>query len=225
MFVIIIGGGRTGSQLGHMLLDQGHTIRLIEDRPEMLHRLHRELPTECIVEGNPANPTSLQWAKASEAQVLAACHNDDAINLAAAYVAREVFGIQRVIARINNPRTAWLFNQTFHVDVALSAADMMASLIQEQMSLGDMVTLLKLRKGRYSLVAEKVPTGARAVNIPLKDLKLPKNCVIAAVIRDGEVIIPTGELVFREEDEVLAVTDREGARRLSELLAETENGQ
>lgn len=219
MFVVVIGGGRTGSQLTRFLREQGYQVRLVEDRPGLISQLHREHPTEIIVEGNPTDPEVLRKAGAGKAQVLAACHNDDTVNLAVSFVAREQFAIPRIIARVNNPRDAWLFNDIFHVDVALNAANIFASLIQEQMSLGDMVTLLKLRRGRFSLVEEKVPAGAAGIGVPLQNLNLPRNCVIAAVLRGDEVLIPTGETVFQADDEVLAVTDAEGAKHLAQLLS------
>jgi trk system potassium uptake protein TrkA len=130
-----------------------------------------------------------------------------------------MFGVPRTIARINNPRNAWLFNETFHVDVALNQANLLAHLIQEEMSLGDMMTLLKIRRGRYSLVEEKVEKGARAIGVPLKELGLPQDCIIAAIIRDGEVTLPRGTTVFQEWDEVLSITTPEGAKQLAEMLS------
>jgi trk system potassium uptake protein TrkA len=105
------------------------------------------------------------------------------------------------------------------VDVALDQADLLAHLIAEEMSLGDMMTLLKLRRGDYSLVEEKIPSGARAEGVSLKDLSLPESCVIAAIIRDGKVIVPRGGITFQVGDEVLAVTDRQGAQELAALFA------
>jgi trk system potassium uptake protein TrkA len=130
-----------------------------------------------------------------------------------------MFGVPRTIARVNNPRSAWLFNGQFHVDVALNQANVFANLIQEEMSMGDMMTLLKLRRGKYSLVEEKIPEGAKAIGVALKDLGLPDECVIAAIIRDGKVTLPRGDTTFQKDDEVLAVTDPDGARQLAELLA------
>jgi trk system potassium uptake protein TrkA len=107
--------------------------------------------------------------------------------------------------------------------VALNQANVFANLIQEEMSMGDMMTLLKLRRGRYSLVEEKVPHGAKAIGVALKDLGLPDECVIAAIIRDGKVTLPRGDTTFEKDDEVLAVTDPDGARQLAALLAPTKN--
>lgn len=219
MFVVIAGGGRTGSQLALVLLSEGHKVRLIENRRELLARLHQELPTESVYEGNPVDPVVLEQAGIREANVVAACTAEDATNLAFCFLARKTFAVPRTIARINNPRNAWLFDANFHVDVALNQADVFAHLIQEEMSLGDMMTLLKLRRGRFSLVEEKVPPGARAIGVAIKDLGLPDQCVIAAIIREGKVVVPAGNTIFQEGDEVLAVTHLEGARQLAQLLA------
>jgi trk system potassium uptake protein TrkA len=220
MNVLIAGGGRTGTQLAYMLIEQKHNVRLIEHRPSVLARLHRELPTEVIIQGDPTQVDTLEQAGLRNAQVLAACMADDAENLVICYLGRQVFNVPRTIARINNPRDAWLFDEKFHVDVALDNASVMARLIEEEMSLGDMMTLLKLRRGDYSLVEEKVPPGAKGIGIALKDMGLGDNCVIAAIIRGGKVVLPRGTTIFQAGDEVLAVTDSQGTIMLSELFQE-----
>lgn len=219
MFVLITGGGRTGTQLAILLLSQNHQVHVVEHRPEVLARMHRDLPTEVIFEGNPTDPSILELAGIREAQVLAATTANDADNLAICYLARVRYGVQRTIGRINNPRNAWLFNQTFYVDVSINQARIMASLIEEEMSMGDMMTLLKLRRGQYSLVEEKIPEGARAVGMAIKDLTLPETAVIAAIIRDGNVIVPRGATTFEVGDEVLAVVDAVGQSQLAELFS------
>lgn len=218
MFVFIAGGGRTGAQLASQLLAQDYQVRLIEHRRELLGHLHHELPTEVIYEGQATDPNILKQAGLDKANVIVACTDDDAANLVICYLARTMFKVRRTVARINNPRNAWLFDQNFHVDETINQADVMAHLIQEEMSLGDMMTLLKLRRGRYSVVEEKVPPGAKAVGIQLKDLGLPDQCVIAAIIRNGQITLPRGTTALEEGDEVLAVTDREGASQLEILL-------
>ena len=219
MFVIVAGAGRTGTQLALLLLAQGYDVRVIEHRPQILSRIHHELPTEVIFQGNPTDPGVLETAGIQKAQVLAACTASDEDNLAICYLARKLFNIGRTIARINNPRNAWLFDEKFNVDVALNQSDVMAKMIEEEMSMGDMVTLMKLRRGDFSLVEEKIPVGARAVGIAIKDLPLPAECVIAAVIRHGDLIVPRGLTILEAGDEVLAVTNPEGADDLARLFA------
>ncbi|MDT8899261.1 MAG: potassium channel family protein [Thermanaerothrix sp.] len=222
MFVIIAGGGRTGAQLARILVSQSHKVHLIEHRKEVLARIHRELPTEVVYEGNPIEPWVLEQAGIREADVLAACTQSDEVNLTLCYFARCRYQVPRTIARINNPHNAWLFDEKFHVDVAVNQAEIMAAIIEEEMSLGDMLTLLKLRRGHYSLVEEKILPGAKVIGIPIKDLKLPEHCVIAAIIRNGEVIVPRGVTAIEPGDEILAVIDHEGAKQLAELLSPPE---
>ncbi|GAB4538570.1 MAG: NAD-binding protein [Anaerolineales bacterium] len=218
MLVFIAGGGRTGAQLASQLISQNHSVRLLEHRKELLALLHHELPTEVIYEGDATDINALKRAGLDKAAVLVAATSDDVTNLVLCYLARTLFHVRRTIGRINNPRNAWLFDKNFHVDETINQADVMAHLIQEEMSLGDMMTLLKLRRGRYSFVEEKVPAGAKAIGVAIKDLGLPEQCVIAGIIRKGQMTLPRGSTTLEEADEVLAVTDTDGARELAKLL-------
>lgn len=222
MFVVIAGGGRTGAQLARYLFDEGHQVSVVEDRKDVLARIHKELPTELIFIGNPMDPITLEQVGIRQAQVFAATTTSDETNLALCYFTRAKYQVGRTIARVNNPRNAWLFNEKFHVDVAVNQAELLARLIEEEMSLGDMMTLLKLRRGRYSLVEEKIPKNARALGIAIKDMPFPENCVIAAIIRNGKIIVPRGTTLFEVDDEVLAVTDEDGAKQLADLFAKAE---
>ncbi len=218
MFVVIAGGGRTGSHLAALLMAQGHNVRLIDARPDTLASLHREMPTETIIEGDPTDPHVLEQAGIAQAQVLAAVTGDDADNLVITALARYQYGVRRTIGRVNNPRNAWLFTADFGVDAVLNHADVMAKLIEEEMSIGDMMTMLKLRQGKYSLVEEKIAPGASAIGQAIKDLPLPEHCVISGIIRHGELILPRGITTLEQGDEILALVD-DGARDgLAQLL-------
>jgi trk system potassium uptake protein len=219
MFVMICGGGRTGAVLANLLQNEGYKVRLVEHRPPLLARLHQELATELIYEGNPTDPSILELAGVRDAHVLAAVTSDDSSNLALCFLAKTVFEVPRTIARVNNPNNAWLFGSKFHVDVALNQADVLAHLIQEEMSLGDMMTLFQIRRGQYSVVEEKVAPGARGIGVALKDMGLEQQCVIAAIIRENKMMLPRADSIFQEGDEILAVASPDGARRLAELLA------
>ncbi len=222
MYVLIIGGGRTGSHLASLLSDQGHEVRVIENRPHALENLHRELPTELVYEGDGTDPQVLDALQAGRAQVLVAILSEDADNLVAASLAHEHYGIQRVIARVNNPRNAWLFTPKFGVDAAINQADIISRLVEEEMSLGDMMTMLKLRHGKYSLVEEKIFAGARAAGMAIKDIAMPANCIISGIIRRGEVLLPRGITVLEEGDEILALVDDAARGQLERLLGQPE---
>jgi len=218
MKVIIVGGGQVGAQLARLLLQQSHEVCVIDNRREILALLHKELPTEAILEGHMIDPQVLEQAGIQSADVLAAVTVSDDQNLALCYLAKMRYRVPRTIGRVNNPRNAWLFDELFAVDVAVNQAELMSRLIEEEMSMGDMMTLLKLRSGKYSLVEEKIPANAPAVGKMIKDMAFPEECVIAAIIRRGEVIVPRGVTVFEAGDEVLAVTNEEGSRRLAVLF-------
>lgn len=218
MLILIVGGGRTGTELATLLMDQGHTVRLIEWRNEILSRLHHELPTEVIFHGKPIDPTALEQAGIKEADVLAAVTTSDQENLTLSYFAKEVYKVRRTIARVNNPRNAWLFDEKFHVDVAVNQAELISRLIEEEMAMSSMMTLLKLKEGDYSLIEEHIVEGAPAIGIQIKDLGLPDHVVIAAIIRKGEIIIPRGVASFEAGDEVLLFSDSDGAARIKELF-------
>ena len=175
MFVIIVGGGNTGSYLAKLLLDAGHIVKVVEERPLVLEKMEGEIPSESILAGDGSSPQVLETAGVLKANVLAAVTGSDETNLVVTSLARFEFNVPRVIARLNNPKNAWLFTPEMGVDVALNQADILARLVAEEMSLGDMMTLLKLRKGEYSLIEEKVHPLSLSANKNLRDLNFPRN--------------------------------------------------
>lgn len=222
MFVLIVGGGNAGSHLAEILLDQGHKVRVMDNRPEILSRLHKELPTEVIVVGDPTDPLELEAAHIREAHVLAAVLPEDEANLVVVALARFHFGVRRTIARVNVPRNSWLFTPEMGVDVALDNAGLMAKLIAEEMSLGDMMVMLKLRKGEFTLVEEKLPLHSRAIGVMIKDLPLPPDVVIAAIFRDGKVVTPRGVTILQAGDEVLAVVNGTNVNSVAQLFGDSD---
>jgi len=218
MYVIIVGGGKTGSHLATLLLAGGHQVRVIDQRSEVIEKLGAELPADVIVRGDGADPKVLLNVGVRTAHVVAAVTGDDEDNLVVATLARSEFGVRRIIARVNNPKNAWLFTPEMGVDVAINQADLMAKLIVEEMSLGDMMTLVKLRKGEVSIVEEKIEAGAPAAGQAIKNVPLPSGCTLAAVIRKGEVITPRGDTLLQPNDEVVAVIRTEQEAELHQLL-------
>jgi trk system potassium uptake protein len=218
MNVIIVGGGKVGSHLAAILLRQNHTVHVVDDRPAVIEQLKRELPEGSIISGEMSSPAVLEKAGIAQATVLAAVTDRDEANLVITTLAKFEFRVPRVISRVNNPKNGWLFTPEMGVDVAISQADMMARLIAEEMSLGDMMTLLKLRKGMFSLVEEKVHPASEACGKTIRDLELPAECVLVAVIRKGELILPHGSTVLQESDEVLAVVHQSNLADLAAKL-------
>ena len=193
-------------------------MRVIENRDSVLEKLREELPAAMIVAGDGSAPAILEMAGVKEANVLAAVTGEDEANLVISTLARFEFNVPRVIARVNNPKNAWLFTGEMGVDVALNQADILAQLIAEEMSLGDMMTLLKLRKGEYSVVEEKVHPSSVAVGRQLSELSIPNECVVAAIIRKGRLIIPHGDTTLQVADEIVAVVHASQVTELANVL-------
>jgi len=219
MNVIIVGGGKTGSHLATQLINEGHQVKVIEHRSEILDKLREELPQEVVVAGDGSSPTVLEASGIEKANVLVAVTGEDESNLVISTLARFEFNVPRTIARVNNPKNAWLFTRDMGVDVGVNQTDILAKLILEEMSMGDMMTLLKLRRGEYSLVEEKLPPQSKAIGIPLQNLRIPDACTIAAVVRRGKVLTPRGNMVFEIGDEILAVVDNKSKQALMELFS------
>lgn len=216
--VMIVGGGKVGSYLASLLLSQGYRVKVIESDREEIARLKLSLPPEVLVLGNGTDPNILESAGVRLASVVAAVTGEDEANLVVAGLARSEFGVPRIIGRVNNPRNAWLFTPEMGVDVAVNQADLMAHLIAEEMSLGDMMTLLKLRKGQFSLVEEKVDPTALVVGKRVREIQLPEDCQLVALIRKGELLVPHGDTVLQAADEVLAIVHGSQVAQLAAIL-------
>lgn len=218
MFVIIVGGGKVGTHLARMLQMGGKRVRLIESRSERIPALKRELGEEAVLCGSGSDPRLLESAGVRQADVVVAVTGADETNLVLAGLCRSEFRVPRLIARVNHPKNLWMFTPKMGVDVALNQADILAHLVAEEMSLGEMMTLLKLRKGAYSLVEEKVHPKSAVSGKAIREMALPAESVIAAVIRGGKLLVPRGDLVLQAGDEVLAVVHADEIPKLSALL-------
>ena len=223
MKVLIAGGDPTGAQLASLLLDQKHQVCLVEHRPDVLAQLHLELPTDVIYADSATDLQVLEGAGVRDVDVLVACTSSDTDNLVLCYLSHTLYRVPYTVGRINNPRHAWLFDERLHVNVALNESTILAHLIGEEMSSGDMMTLLKLRRGLYSLVEERVHPQSAAVGKAVRDLHLPAECVLCAILRGDQLVIPRGDVVMQEFDEVLAVVHASQVATLAAILGEQTN--
>ena len=218
MNVMIVGAGQVGDYLASLLMERGHKVTVVEQREARMPQLKRDLPEESLVLGNGTDPKVLEKAGIRNMDVLAAVTGADETNLVIATLARFEFGVPRVVARVNNPRNNWLFNPSMGVDLGVNQADLMARVVAEEMSMGDMMTLLKLHRGQFSLVERKVDPSSTAVGVKLRDMKLPLECVMVAVIRDANLMLPRGDTQLAAGDEVMAIVHDSHLEQLAEIL-------
>jgi trk system potassium uptake protein TrkA len=216
--VLIVGGGKVGAHLADLLREGGHRIGVIESDPDHVRSLEERLGIGVVMHGTGTDARVLESAGIRNVDVVAAVTGADETNLVVSALARFEFAVPRVIARVVDPRNAWMFGPDMGVDAALNQGDLLAHLVAEEMSLGEMTTLLKLRRGQFSLVEEKVPGSSRAAGKNVADLGIPDGCAIVAVIRDGELLAGHGQLRIEAGDEVLAVVPTAEAAALSALL-------
>lgn len=218
MKVIVIGGGKVGAYIANLLLSSNCSVKVIENRSRVLAKLKMEIPEEIIVCGSGTDPNILEAAGIAETDVVAAVTGADETNLVASTIAKFEFGIPRIIARVNNPQNAWLFNSGMGVDVALNQADLMAHIVVEEMDLKNMLTLMKIKHVDYSIVQVKVDNQSEAVNKPVKDLVIPAKALLIAVLRGEDVIIPRGDTIINSGDNILAFADKNAQIKINQLF-------
>jgi len=215
--VLIVGLGRTGSYLAEALAESGtHKIVAIESDPS--RAVSSGTANVRVIRADGCEPADLEKAGIRNSDLVVATTGDDEDNLVIAQLAKLHFGVQRVIARVNNPRNHWLYNKEWGVDVAVSPTDIITKIIEEEMSLGDLVTLLKLKGGAVALAEIKLTPSSRAAGKRIDELGLPQGVVIVVVMRDGDVVVPGGETQLEADDELLAVTSVDREHELMEVL-------
>jgi len=213
MRILICGAGSVGLHVAEVL-GEFHDVTVIDRRPP-----HRRATTDTLryVAGDAADPTVLLHAGAPEADALVAVTGDDATNLAIALLAKHRFGIRWTVARVNDPGHRWLFVPSAGVDVVVSAAELVARLVQEEVTAGDLVTLLRLRGG-VAVTETTLPAGAAVAGTDAGDLAVPDGIALTAVVRRDEVLLPGRAGRLRAGDVVVALCEPGREHALHELL-------
>lgn len=219
MNIIIVGGGKVGKNLARMLHQEGrHTVTLIELRDALVAKLAAMLPGIRVIEGDGCDPRVLRDAGIERADAVAAVTGDDEDNLVVALLSKREFRVGRVAARINNPKNAWLFTSRMGVDVPVDNTLLMARSLEADINLGAMVRMLRLREGRVTLVELTVAEESGVIDRPISALGLPPECVLAAVLRGDQVIIPSGDTRLQAGDQVVALARLEREAELAQCF-------
>lgn len=219
MYVIIIGGGQVGSYVGKLLVESGIQIKIIEKREKLINGLIEEFSSDSILFGSGTDPNTLEVAGIDTADVLVAVTGRDEVNLVASTIAKFEFAVPRVVARVNNPRNEWLYTDSMGVDVAINQSNIMAHIVVNEMDMENLSTLMKLNRGNYSIAKVTVHEGSDAVGRPIKNLQIPPKCVLIAILRDEEVIIPRGDTFIEPNDSVLILAEDHTEREINRIFA------
>jgi trk system potassium uptake protein TrkA len=216
MYAVIVGGGKVGSSLANLLAEQGHTVTIVEfdrDKCALLTEPGSAVTVQC---GDGDEPDVLEAANVARADVLVAATGHDEDNLVVCLLGKHEYRVPLTMARVNNPKNEWLFTERFGVDVLISNTAIMAEVLKN-VSLGDIVTLLRLKSENMAIDEVVLTEDGPAVGRRIADLGLPANTQVMAIISDGQVVAPRGDTVLRAGDEVLLLAnceDRPALRRV-----------
>ena len=203
MRIAIAGAGNVGRAIARELLENGHQVLLIDRDPKALKM--ESVPTAEWLLADACEITSLDLAKLDGCQVLVAATGDDKVNLVASLLGKTEYGVPRVVARVNHPKNEWMFDSSWGVDVAVSTPRIISALVEEAVSVGDVVRLFSFRKGEANLVEITLPDSAKCCGRTVGEVELPDDASLAAIVRDGRVISPQEHDVFAAGDELLFV--------------------
>lgn len=208
MRVVIAGGGNVGTYIADDLVKAGHEVTIIEVDPDRVRTAEAigEAPGVRWVTADACEVSEFATAEVDKAEVVAAVTGDDEDNLVISLLAKQEFAVPRVVARVNNPRNEWMFDEAWGVDVSVSTPHLLTALVEEAVSVGTLVRLLSFEGGRARLSEATLTAESPADGKDLAELALPHDSTVVAIIRDSHVIVPRGDSVLHAGDEVLVLT-------------------
>ncbi|HEV7653401.1 MAG TPA: TrkA family potassium uptake protein [Mycobacteriales bacterium] len=216
MRVAIAGAGGVGRSIANELIEHEHDVMLIERDPDKVDP--DRVPRAEWLAADAAELSSLEEARLQDCDVVISATGDDKVNLVVSLLAKTEFAVRRVVARINHPDNEWLFTEAWGVDVAVSTPRVMVALVEEAVSVGDLVRLMTFRQGQANLVEITLPPAAPVVGRAVSDIKLPRDAALVAIVRGARVVIPSPDEPLEGGDELLFVTVQEAESQLRRLV-------
>ncbi len=217
MRVAIAGAGKVGRSIAAELVENGHEVLLIDRDPEAVRP--DAIPEADWLLADACEIAVLERAGLQTCQVVIAATGDDKANLVVSLLAKTEYGVPRVVARVNHPKNEWMFNEAWGVDVAVSTPRMLSALVEEAVSVGDLVRLFTFRQGDANLVEMTLPAGSPHVGHRVGDVTWPVDTSLVAILRDGRVIAPSADDSIEAGDELMFVAAAEAEDLLQELLS------
>ena len=217
MRVAIAGAGAVGLYIADDLKNAGHDVLIIEQEPTVKERSDSTEGIEWFI-ADACEVSSLRDAGLEGCDVVVAATGDDEDNLVISLLAKQEFAVPRVIARVNHPKNEWLFNENWGVDLSVSTPHLITALVEEAVSVGRLVRILQFEGGQVGLVEVTLAPDSPVVDHAIKDLEIPRDATIVAVVRSEHVVMPRGDTIFEAGDEVLAMVTHDSEDDVRRIL-------
>ncbi len=219
MRVVIAGAGSVGRSIARELLGHGHEVLLMDSQPAAM-RVSSVAEADWLL-GDACEIATLERAELERAEVVVAATGDDKVNLVVSLLAKTEYAVSRVVARVNNPKNEWMFDEAWGVDVAVSTPRIMTALVEEAVSVGDLVKIFTFHQSRANMFEITLPAGSPAVGTRVADIAWPGHTVLAAIIRDAVPLPPTGDDTLEAGDQLLLISEASNPQlpQVQELLA------
>jgi trk system potassium uptake protein TrkA len=207
MKVAIAGAGSVGRSIARELISNNHSVLLIDRDERKITPLR--IPAAEWLLSDACEVANLEDVDLGSFDVVVSATGDDKVNLVVSLLAKTEFSIPRVVARINHPSNEWLFTEAWGVDVAVSTPRVLAALVEEAVSVGDLVRLFSFRQGQANLVEITLGPGAPCAGTAVRDLKLPRDATLVTIVRGSRVITPSPDEPLEAGDELMFVATQE----------------
>ena len=222
MRVAIAGAGSVGQHVASSLHHSGHEVLVIEQKQAVVDRATLDPAIGWHV-GDACEVSFLREVGLDQVEVLVAATGDDEDNLVVSLLAKQEFGVPRVIARVNHPKNEWMFTENWGVDLFVSTPHLITALVEEAVSVGKLVELLRFEGGLARLVEATLADDASIVGRSIAETSLPREATIVAILRRDHLVVPRGESVFERGDEVLALVTPDSEDQIREILTGTDS--
>jgi trk system potassium uptake protein TrkA len=215
--VAIAGAGSVGTAIARDLHASGHDVLVLEQDPELVERRRTELDVTWVA-ADACEVSSLDAAGLATVDVVVAATGDDEDNLVISLLAKQEFAVPRVVARVNNSKNQWLFNESWGVDVSVSTPQLLTALVEEAVSVGSLVRLLQFQGGQAHLVEVTLAEDSPAATVAIADLGIPRDATVVAVVREDRLVVPRGDTVLQTGDEVLVLVTADAELEVHRLF-------
>lgn len=216
MHVVIAGAGSVGRSIALELLGHDHNVTLIDRQPAAM-RIAQVADADWIL-ADACELATLSDAKVAECDVIVAATGDDKANLVIALLAKTEFGVPRTVARVNNPKNEWMFDESWGVDVAVSTPRIMTSMVEEAVAVGDLVRIFTFHQSGADILEITLPGDSPLAGLRVGAIPWPVDTVLAAIVRGAQPLSPTSDDVLAAGDELLLVTGPDVDERALEQL-------